>query len=107
MKMVLKWADIGHLAGSWDVHQKWLERLEEELFRQGDQERLNSLPVSPLMDRLSGFGVSKAQTGFFDVVAFPMYEPMAKVFPDCKPMLDAVKANYDRWADVETKSPGP
>jgi hypothetical protein len=33
MQMVLKWADIGHLAGSWDVHQKWLERLEEELFR--------------------------------------------------------------------------
>jgi hypothetical protein len=36
-----------------------------------------------------------------------MYKPMAKVFPDCKPMLDAVKANYDRWADVETKGSRP
>ncbi|GAX75324.1 hypothetical protein CEUSTIGMA_g2769.t1 [Chlamydomonas eustigma] len=107
MKMVLKWADIGHLAGSWDVHRSWLWRLEEELFKQGDLERSSSLPVSPLMDRSSGFGVSKAQTGFFDVVAFPMYEPMAKVFPDCKPMLDAVKSNYDRWADIETRACDP
>ncbi|GAX75322.1 hypothetical protein CEUSTIGMA_g2767.t1 [Chlamydomonas eustigma] len=107
MKMVLKWADIGHIAGSWDVHRSWLWRLEEELFKQGDLERSSSLPVSPLMDRSSGFGVSKAQTGFFDVVAFPMYEPMAKVFPGCKPMLDAVKSNYDRWADIETRACDP
>ena len=61
--MALKWADIGHLAGGCDVHMRWVKRLEEEMFRQGDQERLRNLPISPLMDRLKGQGITKSQTG--------------------------------------------
>ena len=61
--MALKWADLGHLASPLEVHLKWVQRLEEEMFRQGDQERLHELPVSPLMDRLSGQGITKSQTG--------------------------------------------
>ena len=58
--MALKCADLGHLAASWGVHQKWVAGLEEELFRQGDLEREQSLPVSPLMDRAKG-GITKSQ----------------------------------------------
>ena len=29
-------------------------------------------PISPLMDRTKG-GVTKSQTGFFNIVAMPMY----------------------------------
>ena len=61
--MALKWADLGHLASSLEVHLKWVRRLEEEMFRQGDQERVHNLPVSPLMDRQSGKGITKSQTG--------------------------------------------
>ena len=42
---------------------KWVKRLEEEMFRQGDQERVHNLPISPLMDRLKGQGITKSQTG--------------------------------------------
>lgn len=58
--MALKCADLGHLAANWGVHQKWVAGLEEELFRQGDLERQQSLPVSPLMDRAKG-GITKSQ----------------------------------------------
>ena len=60
--MALKWADIGHLASPLDVHLRWVKRLEEEMFRQGDQERVHGLPISPLMDRF-GQGITKSQTG--------------------------------------------
>jgi hypothetical protein len=52
--------------------------LEEELFRQGDQERNNGLPISPLMDRHKA-GITKSQTGFFDIVALPMYQSFVQV----------------------------
>jgi hypothetical protein len=44
----------------------------KEMFRQGDRERALGLPISPLMDRAKG-GVTKSQTGFFSIVALPMY----------------------------------
>ena len=42
------------------------------MFLQGDRERALGQPVSPLMDRTKG-GVTKSQTGFFSIVALPMY----------------------------------
>lgn len=60
VQMALKCADLGHLAASWGVHQKWVAGLEEELFRQGDLEQQLGLPISPLMDRSKG-GITKSQ----------------------------------------------
>lgn len=62
LQMALKCADIGHVTASLPVHLRWVSGLEEEFFKQGDQEKLNSLPVSPLFDRAKQ-GVSKSQVG--------------------------------------------
>lgn len=58
--MALKCADLGHLAAPWPVHQRWVGGLEEELFRQGDNEKQLHMPISPLMDRSKG-GITKSQ----------------------------------------------
>ena len=42
------------------------------MFRQGDREKSLGQPVSPLMDRARG-GVTKSQTGFFNIVARPIF----------------------------------
>ena len=42
------------------------------MFRQGDREKTLGQPVSPLMDRARG-GVTKSQTGFFNIVARPIF----------------------------------
>ena len=34
MQMVLKCADIGHLAAGLKIHKRWAYQLEEEFFRQ-------------------------------------------------------------------------
>lgn len=61
--MVLKCADIGHLAASVATHKRWAYQLEEEFFRQGDKEREVGLPVSPLMDRTQSGGMTRSQVG--------------------------------------------
>ena len=49
-----------------------MPRTLQEMFRQGDRERALGQPISPLMDRVKG-GVTKSQTGFFNIVALPLF----------------------------------
>ncbi|DBB02619.1 TPA: putative 3',5'-cyclic phosphodiesterase pde-3 [Trebouxia sp. C0006] len=96
-QMLLKCADIGHLAAAPALHQRWAYQLEEEFFRQGDQERGLGLPVSPLMDRNLRGGMTKSQVGFFSIVGIPQFKAMTDLFEDAKPMLEGVLENYHRW----------
>ena len=73
LKMSLKCADVGHTAKSNKLHLVWTERVCEEFYRQGDQERRRGLPISPFMDRRKP-NVPKAQLGFIDFLVRPMYE---------------------------------
>lgn len=60
--MILKCADVGHLSKSEAVHRRWVEGLEEELFRQGDEEKKLGMAISPLMNRMEG-GITSSQVG--------------------------------------------
>lgn len=40
---------------------------------QGDLEKAAALPVSPMFDRNKS-GITKSQTGFFDIVVFPLFQ---------------------------------
>ena len=111
LKTALKISDIGHLTATLDVHKKWVSRLEEEFFEQGDCERARGMKVSFLMDR-SKPGVSKSQVGFFDIVVFPLFKAWVDVFPASEPLLEHVTENYEYWrsresppADDVSKSP--
>ena len=79
---------------------RWLERLEEELFRQGDRERAAGLPISPLFDRTKQ-GVSKSQVGFYDFVVLPLLHACNAAFPGTQPMLGCALDNYYMWKDAE------
>ena len=73
------------------------------MFRQGDQEKALGQPVSPLMDR-SKAGVTKSQTGFFNIVATPMYQAFTEVFPGASDMLENLTANLNMWAEIEAEA---
>merc|ERR1711865_391045 len=100
LQMAMKCADLGHLALSWDVHVKWVVRLEEEFFAQGDKEKSSGLPVSFLMDR-SQPGCSKTQVGFLQNVPLPLLRALVQVAPLAKPMLDQATANCLSWQDLD------
>lgn len=101
LKMALKLADLGHLALSWNLHMRWVRRLEEEFFAQGDKEKSIGLPeISFLMDRNKP-GVSQTQVGFFDFVVNPITGAFARAFPHAAPMTKAVDANCQRWRVIK------
>ena len=70
------------------------------MFRQGDRERALGQPISPLMDRTKG-GVTKSQTGFFNIVAMPIFSSFVQVFPEASDMLRHLRSNYEMWNDAE------
>jgi len=100
LKIAMKCADLGHLALGWGSHMRWVRRLEEEFFCQGDKEKNRAMPPSFLMDRQKP-GVSQSQMGFFNFVVLPLYRSFASTFPPVAPMVDKVEANFARWADVQ------
>lgn len=73
LKLALKCADVGHTAKKTDLHLVWVERLTEEFYKQGDQERKRHMIISPFMDRKKP-NIPAAQLGFFDFLVIPMYE---------------------------------
>ncbi|GFH09652.1 phosphodiesterase [Haematococcus lacustris] len=98
LQMVMKVSDLGHLAHAKDVHRRWVQLLEEELFRQGDLEVAAGLPVSPLMDRTKA-GVTRSQAGFFSLVCLPQLQAFTTVFSGCQPMLDQARENNQMWLE--------
>ena len=60
-QVTLKAADVGHVALPKDQHLVWVDRLQEEFFRQGDMERQAGLPVSAMMDRNKNGSLSSSQ----------------------------------------------
>lgn len=73
---------------------------------QGDQERLNTMKISPLMDREKP-GITKSQVGFFDIVAMPLFRSFSSMFPDCGPMVKAVEDNFKMWQEMEPPQLSP
>ena len=63
MQLVLKAADIGHLALPEQLHRMWVERLQEEFYAQGDREREAGLDISALMDRKKYSTIASSQVG--------------------------------------------
>lgn len=100
LQVALKCADLGHLALERPAHLQFVQRLEEEFFRQGDHERAHGLPVSFMMDRRKP-GASSSQVGFFDNVAMPMFRSLVMACPSLKPLLEAVQDNYLYWRDLQ------
>jgi hypothetical protein len=100
LQMAMKCADLGHLTLDWEVHTKWVSRIEAEFFGQGDKEKAAGIPVSFLMDRNQP-GCSETQTGFFEFVALPLLQLLVEVVPAARPLLQGAIANQQRWRDLD------
>lgn len=100
LKVTLKCADLGHLGMPWTWHVRWVQRIEEEFFQQGDQEKAAGMSVSFLMDR-SKPGATKTQVGFFEYVVTPLFKAMVKAAPSTSPAYEGTQQNYNRWLRID------
>ena len=66
-------ADISNTCRPFDIARAWADRLMLEFFAQGDRERAEGLPVSPLCARDSTL-TSASQIGFIKVIVLPYFK---------------------------------
>ena len=105
--MVIKVSDISHPLRAQGVHLRWTQMMLDEFFAQGDTEKQQGLPISPLCDR-NTVSVANAQLGFIDFVVKPTMEPLFRMMQSAvglhgdSPKTDALVTNlhdnYDYWA---------
>jgi hypothetical protein len=101
LQLCLKCADIGHVYCSANVHLKWVQKLEQEFFAQGDrEEEFGAHTKSPLMDRDKA-GITKSQCGFFQLVVVPLFKSFSSAFPSVEPVMDQLQKNLDLWQKIE------
>mmetsp|Transcript_31121 Transcript_31121/g.88259 ORF Transcript_31121/g.88259 Transcript_31121/m.88259 type:complete len:391 (+) Transcript_31121:328-1500(+) len=83
-----------------NLHLRWLARLQEEHFSQGDDEFELGLPVSSLMSRKQeGIMSPRNHVGWMDIVVLPAFEQFSSVFSDCEPLLERLRENRGKWAE--------
>jgi hypothetical protein len=100
MTMLMKVSDVSNVCRPFEIADKWCDVLCEEFWRQGDMELAEGLAVSsPLNERGTG-NKPKGQIGFYNFVCIPLYQAVARIFPELEVNLDAVKANLARWKEL-------
>lgn len=100
--MIIKCADLSNPSRDFGIYKKWVARVLEEFFNQGDKERDLGLPVSQFMDRLTT-GVGKSQVSFIDFLVSPIYESFLPVQHEeftkfCKTIVE----NRTKWIPYMT-----
>lgn len=105
LKMLLQtfmhMADLGHCARPFDVHKHIVVLLEEEFFKQGDQEMQLGMPVSPMMDR-SKDSAATSQSFFLTKLVLPLMKPWTFFLASERAnlLLEALQANKEEWESL-------
>jgi hypothetical protein len=98
MEILIHAADVSNPAKPFNLYSQWAERVLEEFWNQGDQEKSMGLPVSYLCDRFT-VNVATSQIGFIDVIVMPLYEAVRAFLPQTEPMLVNMRENKVVWKD--------
>lgn len=102
MDLLLHAADISSPTKPPAVFKLWAERVLEEFFLQGDQEKANDMEVSPMMDRDKA-DLPNLQMGFIEFVVSPLYFALCDLYPGLEPVKENLFQNYQYYADIKQK----
>lgn len=104
LKLLLKTGDISNVSRPFNIADKWCDVLNEEFFRQGDNEiKLGIGFTSPLNDR-NHSNKPNSQIGFYNFICIPLYQTMAKLFPPLVVSLESLESNLEVWKKLLTES---
>ena len=86
-------SDLSNPTKPLEIYRVWVERITEEFFLQGDQERAAGLDISPMCDR-NNATTEKSQVGFISYIVHPLWETWAElVYPDAQEILTTLENN--------------
>ena len=102
---LLHCADLANPAKPIEIAMQWSRKIEEESYRQGDEERNIGLEVSHMCDRENPI-FEKNQYTFLTFVVLPLWEAWSElVYPNATIMLDHLLSNRDYWESIQPLTP--
>ena len=91
-------SDISNPAKAMPIYMAWTDRVVEEFYAQGDEERKLGMAVTPNFDRKMPVPVEKAQYGFIQFAVKPLFDAFARVPGiDISVCLDELNKNHAHW----------
>ncbi|KAH0793463.1 3'5'-cyclic nucleotide phosphodiesterase family protein [Histomonas meleagridis] len=103
MTMLMKVADISNVSRPFPIADKWCDVLSEEFWRQGDCELAHGLEISSNLNDRNNKQKAKGQIGFYTFVCIPLYQAMARIFPELECNVDSVKSNLEVWKKLQAE----
>lgn len=100
---ILHVADIANPAKPAPIFAEWCDRCLDEFFAQGDAEKKQLMPVSPMCDR-DVTVKSDSQVGFIKFIVRPVFVLMSDLIPRVvEEILPALEENLRYWEDEKLK----
>jgi cAMP-specific phosphodiesterase 4 len=78
----------------------WTDRVVAEFCAQGDRERSENVPISPMCDR-NRLDLTSMQLGFMDFVVAPLFTKVVALFPTLITHALYLFGNYSRFAKLK------
>ena len=99
-------SDLSNPTKPLEIYRVWVERITEEFFLQGDQERAAGLDISPMCDR-NNATTEKSQVGFISYIVHPLWETWAElVYPDAQEILTTLENNRGIYNNTDERRVG-
>ncbi|KAI9332882.1 hypothetical protein DFJ73DRAFT_630142 [Zopfochytrium polystomum] len=98
MQMLMKCSDVSNPTKAWPQYSRWIDRITQEWYLQGDREKALGLPVSPFMNRdsQSATNPASAQSGFINFIVAPLFDAFGS-WADVTEIKKALDLNRGRW----------
>lgn len=104
LKMLMHAADVSNSTRKWDIYYEWAQRVLNEFFSQGDEEKEKGLSISPLCDRHT-VNFAKSQTGFIDMFIMPVFAFLAEINGNFFKSKRNVERNRSLLVSMKEKEP--
>ena len=104
MNFLIHTADISHCSKEFEISYKWTELINQEFWREGDEEKEKKMQVGFLCDR-NNADIPTSQIGFIKGIILPTFEILYNSFPneDILFYLNNVKKNLEEWSKLVVK----
>ncbi|KAI9358881.1 hypothetical protein DFJ73DRAFT_640136, partial [Zopfochytrium polystomum] len=98
MQMMMKCSDVSNPTKAWPEYSRWIDRICQEWYLQGDREKALGLPVSPFMNRdsPSANNPASAQSGFINFIVAPLFDAFG-TWADTSEIMCGLERNRARW----------
>jgi hypothetical protein len=103
LNTLLHMADISNPTKPNAVYIRWVDKVMEEFWAQGDREKEMKLPISFLCDRTTT-KVPNSQIGFIDGIVLPLAKGVVEMLPGLSYIIENINENRSYYKKLKEEA---